>query len=371
MLIQGKSLNAETLTDVTQKATSDARKQFAEAFDLLRPLPAREGTMHIYVFVPKVAPDRPIGGVKMLYRHVDVLNKHGFSASIILHEGDTRNKWFHSDTPIRFLKDRFITKSDILVLPEILGPLLAEYGKGVSKVIYNQSAYLSFLGYPLLGIEHPSPYRNDEVVATIVCSENSREYLQYTFPGLTLFRIRHSIDSHTFTYNPVKKKQVCFMPRKSREDLTQVINILRGRGSLTGYEVIPIDRVSHEVMVQVMRDSLIFLSGGTAEGFGLPPAEAMACGCIVIGYHGGGGREYFHPDWCYPIEAGDVVTFARTVENVIHLNEVAPYELYRKGIQAASFIRDNYTENREESDIVETWNSIISRHSIRSPKLGK
>ena len=43
----------------------------------------------------------------------------------------------------------------------------------------------------------------------------------------------------------------------------------------------------------LMKKSLIFLSFGHPEGFGLPVAEALACGCAVVGYSGLGGRELF------------------------------------------------------------------------------
>lgn len=39
--------------------------------------------------------------------------------------------------------------------------------------------------------------------------------------------------------------------------------------------------------------SRIFLSFSDLEGLGLPPIEAALCGNYVIGYHGGGGREYW------------------------------------------------------------------------------
>ena len=38
--------------------------------------------------------------------------------------------------------------------------------------------------------------------------------------------------------------------------------------------------------------ALLFLSCGHPEGFGLPLAEAIACGCLVVGYHGLAGRDF-------------------------------------------------------------------------------
>jgi len=41
-----------------------------------------------------------------------------------------------------------------------------------------------------------------------------------------------------------------------------------------------------------MSESTIFLSLQRFEGFGLPALEAMAAGCLVVGFAGDGGWEY-------------------------------------------------------------------------------
>ena len=63
-----------------------------------------------------------------------------------------------------------------------------------------------------------------------------------------------------------------------------------------------------------MQESLLFLSFGFPEGFGLPVAEAFACGCAVIGYDGLGGRELFkyasqYPGLSFPVQYRDWYAF--------------------------------------------------------------
>lgn len=50
--------------------------------------------------------------------------------------------------------------------------------------------------------------------------------------------------------------------------------------------------VREEKLVQIYNSSSIFLSSSLAEGFALPPAEAMACGCAIVTTDSGGIREY-------------------------------------------------------------------------------
>lgn len=44
---------------------------------------------------------------------------------------------------------------------------------------------------------------------------------------------------------------------------------------------------------------------------------AMAHGCIAMGYQAGGGRKFMKLEFLSPIAYGEVVNYARTIEQVI------------------------------------------------------
>jgi glycosyltransferase involved in cell wall biosynthesis len=50
------------------------------------------------------------------------------------------------------------------------------------------------------------------------------------------------------------------------------------------------------LVIDVYNGSSIFLCSSWAEGFSLPPAEAMACGCAVVATDCGGIREFAEPE---------------------------------------------------------------------------
>jgi glycosyltransferase involved in cell wall biosynthesis len=50
--------------------------------------------------------------------------------------------------------------------------------------------------------------------------------------------------------------------------------------------------ISQRQLTQLFNDSRIYVCSSLAEGFALPPAEAMACGCAVVSTDCGGNREY-------------------------------------------------------------------------------
>jgi glycosyltransferase involved in cell wall biosynthesis len=83
------------------------------------------------------------------------------------------------------------------------------------------------------------------------------------------------------------------MPRKRRQQARQIIGSLHARGALRDWELQEISGMSHDQVAEALGSAQLFLSFSQREGFGLPPAEALARGCHVIGYAGWGGNEFF------------------------------------------------------------------------------
>jgi glycosyltransferase involved in cell wall biosynthesis len=301
----------------------------------------------------------PVGGVRKLYDFVDILNKHGFPATIVHPTPGFRCTWFRNATPVSHNAEVRLVSADLLVIPEVYGPNLASMAPGVKKVIFNQNCYYTFAHYSFAPEDLTNPYTHPDVRGVMVVSEDSREYLAHAFPTTRIFRYYNAIDQRIFYPQFPKRKQLCFMPRKHGEDAVQVINILKFRGALRDWAIAPIDKMASEQVGEVMRQSQIFLSFGHPEGLGLPPAEAMACGCTVVGYHGQGGKEFFRPEFSYAIPVGDIVTYARTVERVIAQWGSNPAECTVQGQAAAAFVLSAYTREREEASVAAIWRELM------------
>jgi len=149
------------------------------------------------------------------------------------------------------------------------------------------------------------------------------------------------------------------MPRKCADDIRQVLGLLNSRESLGGFSVVPIDGKNEAETAAILRESMIFLSFSSQEGCPLPPMEAMACGCITIGYHGRGGAEYFDRRWSFPVDKDDVVGFAKEVERVISELKTDPQSFVQKTMLASDHILNTYTPECEEQDIGTTWLRIL------------
>ena len=348
----------------------------------------------------------PTGGIKQIYRQVDILNSNGFNAYVLHRYYGFKCTWFNNQTQVvyyypifdildnflkvkssdksvlgmflkiksfynrniveAFLKIKNKTKNivihpnDVLVFPEVYGSNVAEILKGNKKIIYNQGAYQTFCHYDLNLENKSTPYLNKELIATIVNSENAKEYISHVFPKINVKRVRYGIDSKNFYYSNNKKKKIAYMPRRLRVDLVQVINILKFRGILDDWELVEIHNMNEQQVANNLRECVLFLSFSINEGFGMPPAEAMACGCVVVGYPGKGGKEFFKNDFCYSIEDRDVISFAKTLENVILEYEKDNQNFVEKGKKASEFILSEYSMKMEEKTIVDCWNSILN-----------
>ncbi len=285
----------------------------------------------------------------MAYRQVDLLPHGGYTAFALHVKEGFRYHWFENSTPVAYLKSVDWHSQDILVVPETAAASLLRELPIPRKVIFNQNAYYTFSS-------------SEEIRLTaeaILCvSEDNRRYLEYAFPEQKIKRLHLSIDPKVFFPSEHKIRQIAFMPRKNSQHSDQVLGLLKLRGALKNYRIAAIDASPEQEVARILRESNIFLSFGFPEGFPLPPAEAMCSGALVIGYHGGGGTEYFRPEFSYPIPINDIVGFARTIESVIQMWEENPEVLRGKARAAAAFMAEEYPPERERNDVITTWREI-------------
>ncbi|WP_295231271.1 glycosyltransferase [uncultured Chryseobacterium sp.] len=331
------------------------------------------------------------GGVKQIYRQVQILNSNGFNAYILHKKIGKRDKWFNIHVPILYSPNLFkqikylykgkkinfirkiildflkvrstdIDQNSILIFPEIYGPEIYKIEPKISKVIFNQNCYYTFNYFSIYNDYSLNIYNHPKTLATIVASDDAHRYMEYSFPELKIYKMRLGINSLIFNYYHDKERQICFMPRKLSDDVNQVINILQQRDMLKNWNLISIDNKTEAEVADIMKKSTLFLSFNHKEGFGLPPVEAMACGCYVIGYTGQGGKEYFKKDFSMPVEDGNIIEFVQKVEEAIKTYDVNPEKILQKGQLASEFILENYNLEHEEQDTVSIWKNIVPRN---------
>lgn len=253
-----------------------------------------------------------------------------------------------------------IKEEDVLVFPEIYGQEIVGIEPKCQKVIFNQNCYYTYQTYQFYNNPTTINYHDASIKGVIVVSEDSKRYINFAFPKAEVYRMFIGIKDTIFQYAPDKKKQICYMPRKLNEDIIQIIAILKQRGHLNDWNFVPIDNKTEEEVAQIMQESVFFLCLNHREGFGLPPVEAMACGCYVVGYHGEAGREYLKPEFSTVIEKGNIMMFVECVEQLVDQFEQNPQTILEKEKLASNFVSEQYSMKKQEKDILRIWNDILS-----------
>jgi glycosyltransferase involved in cell wall biosynthesis len=314
-------------------------------------------TAGIYFLTPDY--DLPSGGIRVIYRHVDILNAAGLPAFVAHQRRGFKCTWFEHDTRLIDVGSLRIGPRDLIVLPELDTDLVARLPPDARVAIFNQNAHLTW-NRPE-GVRNGAYGSDGRVIGVATVSAHNEEMIRYAFPSVDVRRIRLSIDPELF--HPAAdgpERRISYMPRRGARDADQVIEMLRAGGRLDGWELRPLDGLSQAEVAQALRRSAIFMAFTYQEGFGLPAAEAMACGNYVVGYHGFGGREFFRGEFSAPIETGDVMAFARAVEQAISEEARNPQWRQTRGLAAAAFVRERYSPPREKADVVSLYSQWLA-----------
>jgi hypothetical protein len=95
---------------------------------------------------------------------------------------------------------------------------------------------------------------------------------------------------------PSSHVRVAHMPRKNRALAEQIQRVasacLAERSGSPRLEWVEIHKKTRAEVAELLSGCHLFISTGFPEGFGLPPLEAMASGCVPVGFTGFGGWEY-------------------------------------------------------------------------------
>ncbi|MBK0329362.1 glycosyltransferase [Rhodobacteraceae bacterium F11138] len=334
--------------------------------------------------------DKPVGGHNIQYKIIETLLNAGYDVASLHGARHYRYPYSKTDAPGYFFPD--IAK---LHLPATFQPLRKLRSENLWKhqrprlrnphpalersprdvfvlpeFIYGEYARL-FLDAPLIlaaqdvfgltraytrDMKTEAPVCHKRFTGIYTTSHASTEAVR-TLLGREPHLIGLPIDGDALS--PLQKKlQIAYMPRKMKEESDLVLTVLRARSHIANIPIIPIVGMSDEERDRTLRESLFFLSFSEREGFGLPPAEAMAAECIVIGYTGVGGNEYFTPETGFPVQSNDVMKFVQTVEKVIQEYQDTPKRLDNLRRSASAQIRRKYRPEIWQKAVLEAWSDF-------------
>ena len=241
--------------------------------------------------------DQPRGGVDVLYDHVAVLREKGLDAFIVHASPGFRYRFAPRDVPVLDGSSRLdVPESDILVIPEDHTAVIQRCrALSCRKVLFCQNHF-----YIFRGMAQGETWSDFGFSAYLCTSDPIRQALQRWF-GVSASVVRPCIDALYFSDGPGlvgPPVKVACMPRKGAANLRLVQGLLAadgvaGRAGLTWLEI---DGLPRPQVAARLQEAHIYVSTSLHEGLGLPPLEAMAAGCLIVGFTGGGGLDYASAD---------------------------------------------------------------------------
>ena len=231
----------------------------------------------------------PNGGVKIIYQHCALLRELGYEAWPV-HLGRFSVRWFsHEVTPLSVTEASQLARvPDVVLVPEVLPGAAGVLPLGHKVVlIQGWSTLERVLGaegrYGPLGFER-----------ALCCSPFLDRYMAQREPALPRDVVVNGIDLARFAPAPERRRagRVLVMMRKHAEEARAAIARLPPAVRNAAEWLLIEQACGQEEMIRHYQSSDIFVATGYPEGFALPPLEAMACGCAVAGYSGGGGSAF-------------------------------------------------------------------------------
>ena len=142
---------------------------------------------------------------------------------------------------------------------------------------------------------------------------------------------------------------------------------MKSKSWFKDWEIRAIHGLNQAKVVELLQMSTGFLAFGHPEGFGLPLAEAAACGCALIGYSGLGGREIFRlaqkHNVGWEVEFGDWQGFIAGTKGLIKEFYSRPSQLSINLQTLSDEVRSIYSRDRMIESVKEglkIWESHSS-----------
>ena len=323
--------------------------------------------MKSIIYICPTGKNKPTGGIKIIYRHVEILSKllPKEVTSKIFHFEDFNFKcnWFSHK--VSFKKNStFDPAKEFAIIPEWMAVYHAKMLQkmGVSYGIFVQNGFY-------LNTKPKNNFSDQEIneayeKAKIIISYSDEitECIKLTFPKTVdkILRIGISVDSKKFQYTEQiyksKENLITYMPRKNRNHANKLLFILK-QHLPKNWEIKILDNLTEPEVIKFFKKSKIFLSFSELEGFGLPPVEAALSGNSVIGYTGESGKEYWDPPIFEEVFSGDLRTFTNKVINKIKdLNK--NNHVFEKFKPYVSRLADKYSLEKEQRGLLSLIDKI-------------
>ena len=285
---------------------------------------------------------KPVGGVKVMYQHCLMLKNLGYNA-YPLAMGDYEGNFFGYDVEIKHIREvgYALSSNDIIVSPEYL-PYLGLNFQGCKRVLFNQSQSWRYHENRLKPEDKGKNFLELGYDYVINCSQHLCNMLKLEM-SMKSYPVTNGIDSKKFFPEPEKRVvgRILALSRKHPEELSKIKALAKG----LDFHFKVVDGLTEDELIEEYKQADIFLATGYPEGLPLPQLEAMNCGCVVVGFTGGGGNEYMiDQNTALVAQDGDCESVVKRLAQ-IERNETLKERIRKQGMEKAATYTLENTEN--------------------------
>ncbi|MFF0269102.1 glycosyltransferase [Kribbella sp. NPDC004536] len=322
---------------------------------------------------------------------MELLRAAGIDAALWFRQPGYRPPWFSTTAPVVGGDQLEFGADDLLVVPELYLLPGVDPAPGVRKVIFNQNHFLTYWSWRETG-DYPGWDPAPEVWAV---SRESCDVLGRLHPDLPVHLIPNPVDTALFRPAPHRARRIAWMPRRRPLEATVLDRLLRndprtqpnpprppgpdprppgheprtpsadpralgGQSGAGGVELAALAELTEVQVAEALGGTSVFVALGISEGFGLPVAEALAAGCLVVGYPAGGGEELFEAPGTWRIDDARPHLLA---DRALELVDVPPDAPIRT--EARNWIRERYSDAVTSSALLTAVQSALARPGHR------
>lgn len=293
---------------------------------------------------------QPSGGIKTLYRHVHRLEAMGFDARIVHQKHPFRATWHGYEAPALWLSERpSFRPEDVLVIPEVMPQVMQQTARfSGERVVIALSWSPTYWNLP-----PGQTWAGYGIGRVITKSPLIQEYVRWSM-GIEATLIHEYVTPERYYFDRgAKRPKICYLTRKERS-AAWLHQVLYAKGDpFSRFEWMPLRELSEEEYARNLREATVYVTTNMQEGMNTSVLEAMACGCLVVGYSGVGGGVYMKPEGptqnCILVENGNVPALGRRLESVLRDLADRPdayARITKNGLETAGA----YSDPRDEAE---------------------
>lgn len=308
----------------------------------------------IYAFVP-ITPNTPIGGIGALVEYITSANiLMGEDSGAILTDSSYVKDWLPpSQRNIKIYPTTHkVTKKDFIIIPEVCPDVVNNYPEAKKKFL----SVLNWYYYDeVFAKKTPAQLGYDYILTN---SKYTKNYLENKNINLPISIISHIIDPALYSvrmrFEDRPHNSIVILNRKNNQHIQPILNYLKNQT----HQVAILNNINPVLLGKIFSDNQIFINLGYPEGFGRPPAEAMACGCIVVGFSGGGSLEFLHHKKnSFVTTDGDEKKLIKDLDYV--LNKMTPESKRAMSQNASEYILNQYSEIHTVDQFYNVFKSFV------------